>query len=1009
MPDEARASVPIHSQRLIGRDAELLILRHVMDAARRGQGQVVLVSGEAGIGKSRLAAELMREALEQSDSSILLGRCYEQDRALPYAPLIDLLRSCHSSGFADLPSLKPLAWLLPELGDALPPVEPEQDKRRLFEALAHYLLQHLECSDPSDLLSSVSLILIEDMHWADEASLEFLIYFARRIGASSAVLLMSYRADEAGASLERFLAALDRERLATEIALRRLDASETSAMIRAVFDLPRSPQPEFLAAIHQLTDGNPFFVEEVLKSFVASGEVFEMGGQWSRKPISQLRVPRTVQAAVRGRTAQLSAAAQKLLSIAAVAGQRWDFDVLQRLTGHDETTLIGYIKDMIAAQLVVEESAESFAFRHALTRQAIYTSLLARERASLHGAIAVTIEQIYPRPFNSTASASSALDASLAHHFFEAGVWDKAMLYARRAAERAQTLGAPRAAVEHWTRAIDAAAHLDSRPAPDMQRARGQAYETLGQFDAARDDLSRALDAAQATGDARMTWQSMLDLGFLWTSRDFQVARDYFDRALGIARSLEDPVALAHTLNRVGNWHVNCEQPEQGERLHREALALFERLQNQPGIAVTLDLLAGALFLGGNLPKSMAHYAQAAAYFRTANNRRGLSSSLVWLTHRGTVLNSMLAVAPAGECVRTGEEAIALAREIDWRSGESFAMTVLGLCCALAGDYDRALRLLHDGIDIARDIEHAQGLIVGLFGLGVAHLELLLLPEAHAAVTEGLTLTRPVNIPFGDRLYSAMLARTHIAQGDLVQAGIVLDTVIGARMDDMSAAPTLAQRLCWMARAELLLALGDPTESLGIVGRLIALVKDTTTDDAPVEPRLLKLQGEALTALGHIEQADAALHDAARAAELQGARPLLWRCHVALGKLYQARAQRAEAEAHFASARATLVALADAVPDAALRERFLHNALDCIPAAPALTPLRAAKLEHDGLTEREREVAGLISRGLSNREIAESLSISQRTAGAHVGNILAKLGFGSRAQIAAWVEKRRQK
>lgn len=1006
MPRETHVSSPVYSQRLIGRDAEMQQVRSVIEAAGQGRGQVVLISGEAGIGKSRLAAELMREAVQQSDASVLIGRCFEQDRALPYAPLIDLLRSQNSAGVADLPGLKPLAWLLPELGDAPLSVEPEQDKRRLFEALAHYLLQHSGRSNP---LSRVSLILIEDLHWVDEASLEFLIYLARRISTWPAILLMSYRADEVGASLERFLAALDRERLATEIALRRLDASETSAMIRAAFDLPRSPQPEFLAAIHRLTDGNPFFVEEVLKSFVASGEVFEMGGQWSRKPISQLRVPRTVQAAVRGRIAQLSTESQKLLSIAAVAGQRWDFAVLQRLTGHSDSTLIAHIKDMIAAQLVVEESADAFAFRHALTRQAIYTSLLARERAALHGAIATATEQLHPHLANSATASAPVLDASLAYHFYEAGAWDKAMTYARRAAERAQALGAPRPAIEHWSRVIDAAAQLGSKPAPEVRRMRGQAYETLGQFDAARDDLSWALDAAQESGDARMTWQCLLDLGFLWTSRDFQVARGYFDHALGIARVLDDPVVLAHTLNRVGNWHVNCEQPAEGERLHREALALFEHLQDPPGIAATLDLLAGALFLGGNLPKGMAHYAQAAAYFRATNDRRGLSSSLVWLTHRGTVLNSMLAVAPAGECIRMGEEAMALAHEIDWRSGESFAMTVLGMCCAHAGNYGRALQLLRDGIDIARDIDHAQGLIVGLFGLGTTYLDLLLLPEAQTAVIEGLALSRSVNIPFGDRLYSAMLARTHIAQGDLMQAGKVLDTVIGARLDDMSITPTLAQRLCWLVRAELLLAMGDPSESLGIVSRLIALAKDTTPDAAPVEPRLLKLQGEALAALEHIDDADAALHDAAHMAELQGARPLLWRCHVALGKLYQARAQRAEAEVHCASARATLAALADAVPNAALRARFLHNALDCIPAAPALTPLRAAKLEHDGLTEREREVATLIARGLSNREIAESLSISQRTAGAHVGNILAKLGFNSRAQIAVWAEKRRQK
>lgn len=983
-----------HSHALIGRDAELQQVHRVMDAARSGRGQVLLISGEAGIGKSRLVSEAFFH-WGKDGVRALVGHCYEQDQKLPYAPLIDLLRAQIPEVSEDLRGL---------YGDAPPTSEPEQEKRRLFEALLTVL------TTPSPLPSpprEERVVAIEDVHWADEASLEFLLFLARRIGSQPAMLVVTYRDDEVGPSLQRFLAALDRERLATEIALRRLDANETADMIRATFDLPHAPQTGFLNTVHELTNGNPFFIEEVLKSFVAAGEIFELGGQWGRKPLSQLRTPRTVQAAVRQRTERLDADAQRLLNIAAVAGQVWDVAVLQRLTGYDETTLTRHIKAMIAAQLVVEESADAFAFRHALTRQAIYTSLLARERAALHGAIGVALEQLHSQRIGArTIDASMTIDATLAHHFYEAGAWEKAETYARRAAEHAQRLNAPIAAAEQWTRAIEAAQHLGVESAPAVRRARGQAYETLGQFDAARDDLLQARDDAHAMGDARMEWQCLLDLGFLYTSRDFRVSRAYFEQALVLARTLDDPVILAHTLNRIGNWHVNCEQPDEGERLHREALALFEHLGDQRGIAATLDLLAGALFLGGDLPAGMAHYAQAAERFRALDDRRGLSSSLAWLTHRGTVLNLMLATASTADCARAGEEAIALAREIDWRSGESFAMIVLGMCCAMRGDYGRALALLQDGIAIARDIAHAQGLIVGLFGLGAQYLDLLALPEAQRTLTEGLTLTRQVNIPFGDRLYAALLAMAHVAAGDLSKARDALDAVIGTAVDEMPLKPTLAQRLCWLARAEWVIAAGDPSGALGIVDKLIESAERATSTDALVAPSLLKLRGEVLASLGRIEDAQVTLQAALRAAEFLDARPLIWRIHAVLGKLHQSQLQRIEAESHFAAARELIEVLASSIPHAPLREHFVRDALAGIPAPPTLTPLRAAKLEHDGLTEREREVAALVARGLSNREIAVALSISQRTAGAHVGNILAKLGFASRAQIAAWAAEK---
>ena len=304
------AHSPIQSQRLIGRAADVQHARRAMDAAGRGQGQVLLISGEAGIGKSRLIAEIkaaMAEARHGQSSApaplLCEGRCFEQDRALPYAPLIDLLRTQTSQIAEDLRGLSPLSHLLPELGEAPAPSEPEQDKRRLFEALAQTLGSNPSPKKGGELAAIVVIVvIIEDLHWADEASLEFLLYFARRIGSRPVLLAMTYRGDEVGLALERFLAALDRERLATEIELKRLDANETASLIRSVFDLPHSPQPEFLSAIHQLTDGNPFFVEEVLKSFVSAGEIFELGGQWGRKPLSQLRVPRTVQAAVRQRS-----------------------------------------------------------------------------------------------------------------------------------------------------------------------------------------------------------------------------------------------------------------------------------------------------------------------------------------------------------------------------------------------------------------------------------------------------------------------------------------------------------------------------------------------------------------------------------------------------------------------------------------------------------------------------------------------------------------------------------
>jgi predicted ATPase len=424
---------------IIGRDAQRTAMVQLLDNAFKERGQTLLIAGEAGIGKSRLVAELTQHAADQK-THIIAGRSFETDSAIPCALLADLLHaSLADHPITEIlqelgPSATELAKLLPELYSllpattSLPPGSAEADKRRLFEALLFCFL-----SPPHP-----TLILIEDAHWCDNTSLDFLLFLARKIVAHPILLLITYRDNEVSAPLGRLLAALDRERLAVEIRLARLTKPQTEAMVRAIFTLPRPVQEDFLDALYSLTEGNPFFIEEILKSCVATGDIFQVGGQWGRKLLSELHIPRSVQVAVRQRIEQLTLAAQELLKSAAVIGQCFDFSLLQQVSHLDESTLVALLKELMTAQLLVEAGADRFAFRHALTRQAVYFMLLARERRTFHRIVAEAIEQL---------PGSNARLPELAHHFYTAEEWHQCWEYARRAGERAQTLFAPRAAL----------------------------------------------------------------------------------------------------------------------------------------------------------------------------------------------------------------------------------------------------------------------------------------------------------------------------------------------------------------------------------------------------------------------------------------------------------------------------------------------------------------------------------------------------------------------------------
>lgn len=328
---------PITCPVLIGRTRERAALHTIVDTVKSGQGRVALISGEAGIGKSRLIAEAKAYAAAQR-FLLLQGHCYPTDTSCPYAPLLDLLRSflAHPSTaevatdlklFAPIlvPLLPDLVFLLPDPAPALQlaSLDPEQEKRRLFEALTQFFTRQA--------LKQPVLLIVEDLHWSDDTSLDYLHYLARRCAAHPLLVLLTYRSDEVRPRLRQWLAEFDRERLAQELALSPLAHNHVDAMLRAIFDVRRPIYAEALEALYTLTEGNPFFIEEVLSSLIARGVILDAQSAWDRKLMREFNVPRSIQSAVQQRTERLSPAARELLALAAVAGQRFDFALLQHL------------------------------------------------------------------------------------------------------------------------------------------------------------------------------------------------------------------------------------------------------------------------------------------------------------------------------------------------------------------------------------------------------------------------------------------------------------------------------------------------------------------------------------------------------------------------------------------------------------------------------------------------------------------------------------------------------
>ncbi len=334
-------------------------------------------------------------------------------------------------------------------------------------------------------------------------------------------------------------------------------------------------------------------------------------------------MPQTAVEAVRRRLAALTASARDVASTAAVAGRRFDFGLLQTLTNHDEKEMLALVKELIAAQLVVEESAERFAFRHALTREAIYAELLTRERVALHREVAAALERQH-------AQSLDAVVEALAYHAWEAGDWERAATYAARAGS-ARTSRCPRRdeAVAHLDRAFSASERAGSRTGHRaVSRPRAARTRRSASSSAPTTTSTRRSTRARAASDRRAEWEALYALGKLWAARDYARAGEYRRDALDVARSLGDESLVARSLNRVGNWYVNLEEPQAGLPHHEEALAIFERLGDDTGVAETVDLIAMAHHVGGEQRAAASYYERS----RDAVHAAWMTAA-VWRTH----------------------------------------------------------------------------------------------------------------------------------------------------------------------------------------------------------------------------------------------------------------------------------------------------------------------------------------------------------------------------------------
>ncbi len=972
---------------LIGRDEPMAVLDAVAQSAARGTRAAALISGDAGIGKSRL----LRNLLDTSDRfRVLKGRSFENDRFVTLAPVFDTLGSVgtvrgdlvHAAPWRD-GRLDPTQDLAPfDTGSE------GRERRRKFERLADLLERHAHdmSGETSQATSEIpTLLAIEDIHWADESTLDFLLFLLRHRRLPD-LMVLTFRENEGSPALLAFLAALNRMRVSTEIKLPCLDLEAVSAMLASIFELPRPPRREFARAIARLTDGNPLFVEETLSALVQSGQLSREGVLREKPWLVRLEIPRSVQLAVAQRLPSLDPDARSVLEIASVIGQRFDFGMLASLTGQDFERLLGLMRTLVDAQLVVEESVDVFAFRHSLTRQAIYRGLLARERLAIHGQIADAL----------AASASSNPDthvAETAFHYCCSEEWEKAAHWAERAAKAAEAANAPEAAAEHFSRAILALEKLGRTAPPRLFRGRAHALEWLGQFREARADVERLLATARADRDAAGAWQCLLHLAKLSREDDIASIEGMLDEALAMARQLNDGAKIGYTLALRGFGMMMSDRPHEACAVMEEALRIFGDLGDHAGQAAVLDSLGWSYYISADLPSSNNCFASAAPLLREVENLEGLANSLAGAATRGADYFQTPSPWPEAELekvIPAVNNAVAISRNSNWRSGECRSLIWGGLSLGVFGEYGLAFEWAERGLQIAREDDQLRYEATAEMLFGALWLDMFEPNNAREHLDRAMSIARSIGSPTVVMVTTALLARALGEQGEAGRAAAMLERAL----DPTQIPNSLAHRLIAASLAEVQIRLNRLPEALSMIDRLFASAPGGHPPD--VIPHLTWLKAEALARAGEFEDALKSSLRAAGFAQKWGLRPLEWRARIGAGRVLQARRKSGEAAAQLGEADGLLRSMAGTIPDEAIRLRFLSSGRSRHPGTGAVGKGDAPF----GLTPRELEVAHHLGGGLANRAIARRLGVSQRTVEKHVENVLSKMMVRSRVQAA---------
>ena len=804
--------------RLIGRNEELREARELWGRAREGRGHAVVLSGEPGAGKTRLAREITIQAAVDG-AVVLTGGCYEYEAATPYLPFVEAFRRWVREEKSDEKLRESLgdtaiqiAKLAPEIQTRLgpfperQPLSAHEERLLFFDAVAQVF---------SNIARRQSLLFYaDDLHWADRGTLWLLGHLLRRLRDERVLIVGAYRETELDRAhpLAKSLVDWNRERLITRIVLRRFNESETSDQLSAL--LGENVSGEFAVVVHRETEGNPFFVEEVLKALIEKGSVRRESGRWKRCDVEQLLIPQSVKEAIGNRLDRVSQNCNEVLRVCAILGKVFTFEELVAASEQSEDTLLDALDEATNAQLIAAGSGDSFSFTHDKIREVLYEELNPIRRRRLHRHVADGLRQRCKK--------SQCAVEKLAHHYIQAGDYEQGLEYAKQAAAEAIHVFAFDEAIAAYGRARDCAEALGlTEEQLEQEEAIGKAFMLHGDTILAAEHFERALElATDPATRVRLQCQAAASLVTIGDPR----GNEYLQQALQVLDPTVDPLETANALSTEARFHHLAGRHKKAIELLLRACELVAPTAEgdsvstfaAPMIAQVYAYLAGAYQHYG-LYTEADRWARRALEFGARHKILFAQATGYEFLGEDSVLTGNY---EAG--LEYAEREIEIANKLHSRERLAWVHWYGGQCRLLLGQVERAEQEFLDGVTLAAAI--GENRVLGLLRSTLAVAQSMLGRHDEALETASTNLEHSS----GSLLYSHFealrsLAQVRFRRNELEEAERL------CRQADELVAPTESRvsKLCLgPLYIEVLLASGKRDEAAARLTAYQALVAD---------------------------------------------------------------------------------------------------------------------------------------------------------------------------------------